>query len=72
MSEASQTFTGTAEQWEAWTGLALPGSGRYVIPDALAPLEIDRATDRGTCREPAIWVEHCATGQIEIHPPTPG
>ncbi|GAA1854504.1 hypothetical protein ACFFOM_02600 [Microlunatus capsulatus] len=57
-SPASQTFTGTVDQWRDWSGLELPGDGAYVVPDALAPLHVDRAVDRGTCVEPAIWVRH--------------
>jgi len=55
---ASQTFTGTVQQWQEWSGLDLPGDGAYVIPDALAPLHIDTAADLGTCIEPTIWVQH--------------
>lgn len=55
---ASQTFTGTVAQWEAWSGFALPGDGAYVVPDALAPLHVDHAADLGTCVEPAVWVRH--------------
>jgi GNAT superfamily N-acetyltransferase len=57
-SPRSQTFTGTVQQWQEWSGLDLPGDGAYVISGALAPLEVDRAADRGTCTEPAIWVRH--------------
>jgi GNAT superfamily N-acetyltransferase len=55
---ASQTITGTLEQWQRWTGMKFPASGRYAIPAALAPLEIDLAADRGTCLEPNLWMEH--------------
>ena len=55
-SPASQTFTGTVAQWEAWSGLALPGDGAYVVPDALAPLRVRAGV--GTLVEPAVWVQH--------------
>lgn len=55
---ASQTFTASVAQWEAWSGLSLPDDGAYVVPDALAPLHVDRAADLGTCVEPAVWVRH--------------
>lgn len=55
---ASQTFTGTVQQWQKWSGFDLPGDGAYVVPDALTPLHIDQAADRGTCVEPTIWVRH--------------
>lgn len=54
----SQVFTGTVQQWEEWSGLALPGSGSYVVPDALAPVVVDHRADRGVCVEPGIWVRH--------------
>ncbi len=55
---ASQTMTGTVADWEGWTGLALPASGAYVIPDGLALLEIDLQADRGTYVEPGVWMRH--------------
>lgn len=54
----SQTMIGTVEEWEKWTGLALPASGTYVIPDGLTTLEIDREADQGVYREPNIWLRH--------------
>jgi hypothetical protein len=57
-SPASQTFTGTVAQWQEWSGLDLPGDGAYIVPDALSPLQVDRAADLGTCVEPTIWVRH--------------
>lgn len=55
---ASQTITGTLEQWQRWTGLHFPASGLYAIAGALAPLEIDLVAGTGTCREPNLWMEH--------------
>lgn len=57
-SPASQTFTGTVRQWQEWSGLDLPGDGAYVVANALTPLHVDQAADRGTCTEPAICVRH--------------
>lgn len=54
----SQTFTGTVQQWQEWSGLDLPGDGAYVVVDALAPLYVDQAANRATCTEPTIWVRH--------------
>jgi hypothetical protein len=54
----SQTMTGTVAEWEKWTGLALPASGTYVIPDGLTVLEVDREADQGIYREPNIWLRH--------------
>ncbi len=43
----SQTMTGTIEQWQEWTGLQLPSTGQYVIPDGLTPLYVDHELDLG-------------------------
>jgi GNAT superfamily N-acetyltransferase len=57
-AEASQTMTGTVADWERWTGMALPASGEYVIPDGLSVLHIDRTADRGFYQEPNVWMRH--------------
>jgi hypothetical protein len=44
--------------WEAWTGLNFPTTGRYAVPGALAPVEIDRVTDTGVYVEPNLWMMH--------------
>jgi len=54
--------SGSVAEWEAWTEMALPESGAYVVPGALAPVEIDRERDEGTYREPNVWM---------VHPPAP-
>ncbi len=57
-SPASQAFTGTVQQGEQWSGFVRPGIGAYVIPEALAPLHVDRAADNGVLTEPGVWVRH--------------
>jgi hypothetical protein len=59
VAERSMVLTGTVAEWESWTGLAFPDSGDYVVPDAFAPVRIDRAADRGELVEPNVWVRHC-------------
>jgi GNAT superfamily N-acetyltransferase len=54
----AQTMTGTVEEWQAWTGLALPSTGEYVIPDGLSILHVDREADLGTYTEPNVWMQH--------------
>jgi hypothetical protein len=55
---ASQTMTGTVAEWEQWSGIALPSSGDYVIPQGLNVLHVDREADLGTYVEPNIWIRH--------------
>jgi GNAT superfamily N-acetyltransferase len=52
----SQVITGTVEEWESWTGMALPGPGEYVIPGGLDTLRI--ADGRGEYAEPNVWLRH--------------
>jgi GNAT superfamily N-acetyltransferase len=54
----AMTITGTVAEWEEWTGMAFPDSGRYVVPDGLDPVDIDREQDRGTYEETNLWMQH--------------
>jgi hypothetical protein len=56
----SMRITGTVDDWETWTGLALPESGDYVFPSGLAPLSVDRDADLATYWEPNVWMIHPA------------
>jgi GNAT superfamily N-acetyltransferase len=54
--------TGKVAEWESWTGMALPETGSYVVPDGLVPIEIDHERDIGDYREPGCWVRHRVSG----------
>jgi GNAT superfamily N-acetyltransferase len=54
----SMTITGTVADWERWTSLAFPDSGRYVVPLATDPVEIDREADRGVYHDANVWMVH--------------
>ena len=54
----SMHIVGSVEEWEAWTSMAFPASGRYVVPGACAPVTIDRGTGTGTYFDPNVWVIH--------------
>ena len=49
---------GTVAELEEWCGLQFPDSGSYVVEGALVPVEIDREHDRGSYREPNVWMRH--------------
>jgi hypothetical protein len=55
--ESMRVEAGVAD-WERWTGLAMPESGRYLVPGALAPVEVDRELDRALYVEPNLWIRH--------------
>ncbi|HVB71432.1 MAG TPA: hypothetical protein VND83_08035 [Acidimicrobiales bacterium] len=55
---SSMVITGSVSEWEAWTGMAFPDSGSYVVPDALDLVVIDREADVGKYVEPNLWMQH--------------
>jgi hypothetical protein len=54
----SMRVHGRVDEWEAWAGMRFPDSGRYVVPGALVPVEIDREADLGVYVEPNVWMLH--------------
>ena len=58
VAPSSMRIAGTVENWEGWTGLRFPDTGRYVVPGALVPVEIDVDRDEGVYVEPNVWMHH--------------
>jgi len=54
----SKIIRGTRAEWEAWTQVKFPQSGRYVIPGALVPIEMNVEKDEGVYVEPNVWIVH--------------
>lgn len=54
----SMLVEGSVADWEKWTEMKFPESGRYVIPGALNPIKIDRENDLGEYIEPNVWMAH--------------
>jgi len=54
----SMRVPGTVAEWEEWAGMAFPETGSYVVPGALAPVEVDRDHDEGLYVEPNVWMVH--------------
>jgi GNAT superfamily N-acetyltransferase len=54
----AMTIRGTRAEWEEWTGMRLPQSGKYVIPGALNPMEMQTENDEGNYVEPNVWMVH--------------
>ena len=57
-AQPSMIITGTVAEWEQWTGMVFPETGRYVVPDALDPVDIDHEKDCGTYAETNLWMRH--------------
>ncbi len=54
----SKTICGTRAEWESWTGMKFPQSGRYIVRGALEPIEMNLEKDEGTYTEPNVWMQH--------------
>ncbi len=54
----SMVIRGNRAEWEGWTSMKFPESGKYVIPGALNPIEMDLEKDRGRYVEPNVWMIH--------------
>jgi GNAT superfamily N-acetyltransferase len=54
----SMVIPGTVAEWEEWSGMAFPETGTYVVPGALAPVDVDVERDHGLYVEPNVWMVH--------------
>lgn len=54
----SMTIPAGIAEWQDWTGLTLPKSGRYWFPGGLAPLDVDCERDVAVYVEPNLWMRH--------------
>ncbi len=58
VASRSMTIDGSLHEWSRWTGLEFPGSGSYIIPDGLVPLQVDVEAGHASYVEPNVWVVH--------------
>ncbi len=56
--DSTLTVEGSVDEWQTWTGMVFPESGRYVVPGALVPVTIDVASDVGLYHDPNVWMRH--------------
>lgn len=54
----SKTIRGSCAEWEKWTGMKFPQTGKYIIPGALSPIEVNLEKDEGLYIEPNVWIVH--------------
>lgn len=62
VAHESMRIEATVEQWSAATGLSFLQSGKYVVPGALNPIDIDLDQDVGLYVEPNVWMHHSIRG----------
>ncbi len=56
------TVTNKVAEWENWTRMRFPESGRYIVPKALEPVVIDCENNVGRYEEPNIWMKYNVGG----------
>jgi GNAT superfamily N-acetyltransferase len=52
----SLAISGSAPEWEEWTGMQFPQDGDYVVPGALVPVRFESGVGRYV--EPNVWMRH--------------
>jgi len=57
-ADSTLTVEGTVEEWETWTGMVFPDSGRYIVGGALQPVVIDIESNTGVYDDPNVWMRH--------------
>lgn len=58
VARRSMVVDGTIVEWERWADMALPQSGRYIVPGALDVLEVSSEDDRASYVEANVWMRH--------------
>ena len=56
--ESTYKVEGSIEDWQNWTGMIFPETGRYIVEGALQPVEIDIESDVGIYHDPNVWMQH--------------
>jgi GNAT superfamily N-acetyltransferase len=54
----AMTIRSTRADWEEWTGLKFPQSGKYYVEGALNPIDMNTEKDEGIYVEPNVWMVH--------------
>jgi hypothetical protein len=52
------TVDATVADWQRWTGLEFPASGRYIVSGAFQPIVLRRRRERVRYEEANVWVLH--------------
>ncbi|MGH7912946.1 MAG: hypothetical protein ACREOV_14610 [Candidatus Dormibacteraceae bacterium] len=54
----SMVVAGRVAEWEEWARMPFPVTGRYIVPEALNLVDVDRGADTAIYREENLWVQH--------------
>ena len=68
VADPSMRIENTIAEWVVWTQMHFPESGRYIVPGALNPIEIDVEANRGRYIEPNVWMQHPVTETDAVLP----
>lgn len=58
IAPASMVIVGSIGEWEEWTNMRFPETGKYIVPGALQPVEMNCERDEGIYEDPNVWMIH--------------
>lgn len=58
IAESTLTVSGNLSDWSKWTGMVFPTTGQYIVPGALAAVEVNKENNYATYHEPNVWMLH--------------
>lgn len=58
VAHSSMVIHGSVGEWEEWTKMRFPETGKYIVPGALRPVDINRERDEGLYEDPNVWMNH--------------
>lgn len=61
VAPASQTVSGSLDEWRSWTGLDFASSGPVHVSGALVPVQSNIDHNTAVYVEPNVWVRHALT-----------
>jgi GNAT superfamily N-acetyltransferase len=54
----SMLIEASVATWETWSNMKFADTGKYIVPGALTPIDIDVGSDSGIYIEPNVWMQH--------------
>jgi len=48
----------TIEQWEKWTEMKFPFDGKYIVPFAMSPVDVELSKNQVTYIQENVWIRH--------------
>ncbi len=66
VAHRSMKIPGSLADWESWTGMRFPESGKYIVPGALNPVTMNLEKNLGVYIEPNVWMVHEISDRLTV------